>query len=124
MNSLHLIGRLTADPQLTKSGADKKPYCSFVLAVDRPRAKNADEVQADFPRLTAFGKTAENMCEYLQKGCLVCVDGSVRTDVYQNSGKKIYTTELIANRVQFLSWKKGINNPPAEVEESDDKTEC
>lgn len=103
MNSLHLIGRLTKDVDLQTFGDGNGCYCSFVMAVDRKRSKNAEGQTADFPRLTAFGKTAENMAKYLQKGSLISVEGQVRTDNYEKEGKKLSRTELIANSVEFLS---------------------
>ncbi len=114
MNSVHLIGRLTRDPELQYGGSNKTPYCNFTLAVDRGKNKNGESSGADFPRVTAFGKTAENMAKYVEKGNLICVDASVHTDVYEKDGQKRYQTELLANRVQFLQWKK---NDDKEVEE-------
>ena len=105
MNSVILIGRLTKDPELSHSSA-KTPYCSFNIAVDRGRDKNGNELEADFPRVTAFGKTAENMAKYVQKGNLICVNGELRTGKYEKDGKTRYTTEVIARNVQFLQWKK------------------
>ena len=106
MNSVHLIGRLTRDPELQYGGANKTPYCRFALAVDRGKTKNGEDAGADFPTVTAFGKTAENMKKYVEKGSLICVDASLRTDVYEKNNEKRYKTDLIANRVQFLQWKK------------------
>ena len=106
MNSLHLIGRLTKDPEVQYGADNGTAYCSFVLAVDRGKAKSADGETADFPRLVAFGKTAENMGKYLEKGKQICVDGSVRTSSYEKDGEKHYKTELIANKIQFLEWKE------------------
>ena len=103
MNSLHLIGRLTKDVELQPFSEGDGCYCSFVIAVDRKRSKNAEGQTADFPRLTAFGKTAENMAKYLKKGSLVSVEGQVRTDNYEKEGKQLSRTELIANSVEFLS---------------------
>ena len=106
MNSVHLIGRLTKDPELQYGGSNKIPYCNFVVAIDRGKNKDGSDAGADFPRVTAFGKTAENMKKYVEKGNLISVDASIRTDVYEKDGNKRYRTELLANRVQFLQWKK------------------
>ncbi len=106
MNSVHLIGRLTKDPELQYGGPNKIPYCNFVVAIDRGKTKDGQAAGADFPRITAFGKTAENMQKYVEKGNLISIDACIRTDVYEKDGNKRYKTELLANRVQFLQWKK------------------
>lgn len=109
MNSLHLVGRLTKNPELLNSGSSGKSYCSFVLAVDRQKSKDANGANADFPRLTAFGTVAENMVKFLSKGSLVAVDGVVRTDNYEKDGKQVSRTELIARNIQFLSSNQSEN---------------
>lgn len=117
MNSVHLIGRLTKDPKLQYGGTNKVPYCRFALAIDRGKTKDGEDAGADFPTVTAFGKTAENMNKYLEKGCLICVDASIKTDVYEKNGEKRYKNDLIANRVQFLQWKKPEKKEDAEATE-------
>ena len=117
MNSVHLIGRLTKDPELQYGGENKVPYCNFVVAIDRGKSKDGKDAGADFPRITAFGKTAENMKKFVEKGNLISVDASIRTDVYEKDGKKNYRTELLANRVQFLQWKKPEKKEDAEAAE-------
>ncbi len=100
MNSVNLIGRLTRDPQ-TRYSQDGLAVTRFTLAVDR---QNKDK-QADFPSIIAFGKTAENCDRYLAKGRLVAVQGRIQTGSYQNkNGDTVYTTDVIADRVQFLEW--------------------
>ena len=77
---------------------------TFTLAIDRP-VKAGKEKEADFPRVTAFGKTAENCEKYLAKGRMVAVQGSIQTGSYEDKdGKRVYTTDVIANRVEFLEW--------------------
>ncbi|MDO5441874.1 MAG: single-stranded DNA-binding protein [Bacillota bacterium] len=106
MNSVHLIGRLTQDPEVLYGAKTKNAYCRFAVAVDRGRGKDGEDLGADFPMVVAFGKTAENMKKYVEKGNLVCVDGVLRTDRYEKDGHVRYKDNVIANRVQFLQWKK------------------
>ena len=103
MNSVILIGRLTKDPEVRYTG-DQMAVASFTLAVDRP--KRADkEKETDFPRITVFGKQAENCERYLTKGKLAAVQGKIQTGSYTNKdGQKVYTTDVVANQVQFLEW--------------------
>ncbi len=104
MNSVVLIGRLTRDPELRYTSSTQMAVASFTIAVDRP-TRSGGERQADFPRITVFGKQAENCDKYLAKGRLVAVQGRLQTGSYQNkNGDTVYTTDVIADRVQFLEW--------------------
>jgi single-strand DNA-binding protein len=104
MNSVILIGRLVRDPE-TRYTADQMAIVSFTVAVDRPVAADKEK-QTDFPRVTVFGKQAENCERYLTKGRRVAVQGRIRTGSYKNKeGATVYTTEVIGERVQFLGSK-------------------
>lgn len=101
MNSVILIGRLTRDPEVRYT-ASQMAVATFSLAVDRP-ARAGEERKADFPRITVFGKQAENCERFIGKGRLVAVQGRLQTGSYQNkNGDTVYTTDVIADRVQFL----------------------
>lgn len=96
MNLAMLIGRITKDIEVKNAGGTSATR--FTLAVDR--MKN-DE--ADFISCKAFGKTAELLGKYCGKGSLIAISGSIRTGSYEQNGRKVYTTDVIADRVQFLS---------------------
>lgn len=119
MNNVVLIGRLTKDPELRYIPQSETAVANFTLAVDRPQSK---EKAADFIRIVAFGKTAE-LCErFLKKGRLVGVQGRIQTGSYKTqSGETRYTTEVYADRVQFLDW--GDKGPgPGSGSESEDRS--
>ena len=102
MNSVVLIGRLTKDPEMRYIPESQTAVANFTLAVDRPFSK---EKTADFIRITVFGKPAENCERFLSKGRLVGVDGRIQTGSYKNNdGQMVYTTDVIAERVEFLEW--------------------
>ncbi|MBF1170848.1 MAG: single-stranded DNA-binding protein [[Eubacterium] sulci] len=102
MNKAIFIGRLTKDP-VVRDGESVK-IANFSLAIDR--YSKSEEKQTDFPRITVFGKQAENAEKYLKKGQLVCVEASVRTGQFTNKdGEKVYTTDFIADKVEYLSWE-------------------
>lgn len=104
MNSVFLIGRLTRDPEVRYTAATQMAVAAFTVAVDRP-TRQGEERKADFPRVTVFGKQAENCEKYLTKGRLVAIEGRLQTGSYQNKdGATVYTTDVVANRVQFLEW--------------------
>ena len=101
MNSVILIGRLTRDPEVRYT-ASQMAVATFFLAVDRPLGKDGEK-HTDFPRITVFGKQAENCEKYLAKGRMIAVQGRIQTGSYKNKdGVMVYTTDVIADRVKFL----------------------
>lgn len=104
MNSVNLTGRLTRDPEVRYT-ADQKAVARFTIAIDRS-VKPGEEKKADFPNVVCFGKTAEKVELYLNKGRMVGVSGRLQTGSYEKAdGTKVYTTEVIANNVEFLDPK-------------------
>ena len=102
MNSVVLIGRLTRDPEVRYTAGTQMAVCTFTVAIDRPVRAGAEK-QTDFPRVTVFGKQAENCERFLAKGRLVGVQGRLQTGSYTNKdGATVYTTDVVADRVEFL----------------------
>ncbi|MEG1929551.1 MAG: single-stranded DNA-binding protein [Anaerovorax sp.] len=102
MNSVVLIGRLTRDPEVRYISENTMAVATFTIAIDRFGGK---EKKTDFPRITVFGKSAENCERFLSKGRLVGVQGRIQTGSYQNKeGATVYTTDVVADRVEFLEW--------------------
>ena len=101
MNSVTLIGRLTKDPQMSSG---ETPVARFTIAIDRPVRQGAEK-KTDFPQIIVFGRQAENCARYLEKGRLVGVQGRIQTGSYTSkAGTIVYTTDVIADRVEFLEW--------------------
>lgn len=104
MNSVVLIGRLTREPEVRYTSATQMAVATFTIAIDRP-VRAGGEKQTDFPRVTVFGKQAENCEKYLAKGRLVGIQGRLQTGSYQKKdGATVYTTDVVADRVEFLEW--------------------
>lgn len=101
MNTVQLIGRIANDLELrhTNSGI---ACTSFAVAVDKSKDKDGNDLGADFPRVTVFGKQAENVCRYLSKGRQIGVVGRLETGSYEKEGQTHFTTTVIAQRVEFL----------------------
>lgn len=100
MNTVILIGRLTKDPEVRYTES-QLAIARFSIAVDR----EGKDKEADFPSIIVFGKQAENCERYLSKGRKVAIQGSIQTGSYTNKdGNTVYTTEVVANRVEFLDW--------------------
>ena len=106
MNNVVLIGRLTKDPEL-KYSQSGKAYCRFTVAVNRDFNKD----EADFINCLAFGKTAETIAEWLGKGRRIALHGRIQTGSYENkNGDTVYTTEIVADRFEFLDNSKESEN--------------
>lgn len=100
LNQVVLQGRLTADPQLNQNG--QMSTLHFTLASDRSFKNKDGNRYTDFIRCTAFGKSADNMANFFQKGQLVIVYGRWQTGSYQdNSGNRVYTNELVVRDFEF-----------------------
>lgn len=103
MNSVELIGRATRDPQVRYT-SEQMCVVSFNIAVDRPKRKDTEK-QTDFPHIVVYGKQAETCEKYVKQGKLISVQGSIQTGSYTNrNGDTVYTTDVVANRVEFLDW--------------------
>ena len=99
-----LTGNLARDPE--KSYANNNMAITrFTVAVNRFSRKEGGQ-DADFIRITAFDKQAELVEKYLHKGSKVGVEGRIQTGSYEKDGKTVYTTDVIANRVEFLDRKE------------------
>ena len=110
MNTCILIGRLCANPELSYTPNTQTACCRFTLAVDRPRRDGEDQ-GADFIRITVWGKQGENCDRYLSKGRQCAVMGRIQTGSYKNrDGETIYTTDVVADRVEFLGGAGGDNS--------------
>ena len=103
MNQLVLVGRLTKDPELNvKEDGHKMSY--ITVAVQRP-FKNSDGIyEADFIRCILWNSIAENTVEYCKCGDVVGIKGRIQTNSYEDKdGNKKFSTEVIAERITFLS---------------------
>lgn len=103
MNIVMLLGRLTKDPEMRYAAGDQgTTVASFTLAVDR-MIKRDGQPTADFIRCKAFGKTADIIGKYTQKGKQVAIGGEIRTGSYKKQdGTTVYTTDIICSHVQLL----------------------
>lgn len=108
-NKVILIGRLTADPEFSQS-ASGVSFCRFSIAVDRGYAKNGQEKQTDFFRVSTFRQTAEFVSRYFTKGKLILVEGKVQNDNYTDqNGVKHYSCSIVADNVSFVGSKSDDN---------------
>ena len=105
MNRVMLIGRLTAKPELRYTGSNV-PFARFSLAVNRAFTGANGQRETDFINIIIWRKQAENVCNYLDKGSLVSVEGRIQTGSYDDKdGNKRYSLDVVADNVQFLESK-------------------
>lgn len=130
MNNVVLIGRLTRDPEVRYMPETTNAMCTFTLAVDRNLSRerrqemeSKGQPTADFIRIVTWGKTAELCGNYLSKGKMTAISGRIQTGSYMNQqGQRVYTTDVVADRVKFLEWgepnrtqnQAGYNSPYSE----------
>ena len=107
LNKVMIIGRLGRDPELryTQSGS---PVATLNVATDESYTdRDGNKVdRTEWHRVSVFQRQAENCANFLAKGSLVFVEGSLQTRKWQDQqGQDRYTTEIKAQRVQFLDRK-------------------
>ncbi|MDD3187445.1 MAG: single-stranded DNA-binding protein [Bacilli bacterium] len=105
MNKVLLIGRLTGKPELRYTNSNL-PFTRFSVAVNRNFTNNQGQREADFINVIVWRKQAENVCNYLDKGSRVSVEGRIQTGSFDDKdGNKRYTVEVAADSVEFLDTR-------------------
>lgn len=105
LNVVAIMGRLVADPELrtTQQGTN---VCTFRIACERSYTQKGQQRQADFVDIVAWGKTAEFICKFFQKGSMIAVDGSLQTRHYQGKdGSNRTAVEVVASNISFAGAK-------------------
>ena len=115
MNNFYGIGRLTKDVTVNYTPS-QMAVARFNIALDRGKDRNGESRGADFPSCVAFGKTAENLEKFSGKGLRIAIIGHIQTGSYEKDGQKVYTTDIVADRVEFIDWKNS-----GKVSEPDDE---
>lgn len=121
MNSVQLVGRLTRDPEVRYTGGDANmAVAHFTVAVNRQYKKDAEQT-ADFISCVAFGKVSEFIERYFQKGSSIGLNGRIQTGSYTNKdGQKVYTTDVLVERVEFVGSKNEQNPGNDQKKQNDD----
>ena len=105
LNQIILVGRLVKDPEVKKA-KNGNSYSHITLAVPRSYKNVNGEYETDFLDCTLWQLMATNTKEYCKKGDIVGVKGRVESKVYEKDDEKKYVTEIIAEKVTFLSSNK------------------
>ena len=107
VNKVIILGRLGVDPEV-KYTDNGSVVCNFSLATsEKWTDKDGQKKEStEWHRVVVWGKQGENCMEFLKKGSQVYLEGKIKTREWENKeGNKVYTTEIIANNVRFLSPK-------------------
>ena len=114
LNNAVIVGRIVQNPELKETEKGGK-LANIVLAVPRSFKNSNGEYETDFINCTLWRGIAESTAEYCKKGDLVGIKGRIQTSNYQDSeGNKKYTSEVVAEKVTFLS--KNHTNEAEETE--------
>ena len=111
MNSVNLIGRLTADPTIAERKGTQ--VGNLRLAVQRPR-KDGEDQGADYVDVTVFGRQAETCAQYLAKGRKIAVTGRLSHSEWDGENGRRQKLEVIASNVEFLDPRQRDDEPEAE----------
>ena len=111
VNRVFLIGRVGKKPEL-QTGKSGAVYCRFGLATN-----GASKDETAWHDVTCLGKTAENLCKFMDKGCIVSVEGSIQYGEYEKDGVKHKTCGIVANAVTFVTYPQRGESQP---DDSDD----
>ena len=105
LNQIVIVGRLVKDPELKESEGGS-PYTNITLAVPRSYKNTNGEYDTDFINCRLWDGIAKNAEEFCKKGDLLGVKGRIETRNYEKDEKINYVTELIAEKITFLSSGK------------------
>lgn len=108
LNNISLCGRTTRDFELKYIGTGTA-VATNTIAVDRDFKNKNGEYETDFINIEVFGKTAEFASNYIEKGNLVAVNGSLRIDKYEKDGNTVYYTKVNVSTIQNIG-KTSKNN--------------
>lgn len=105
MNLFMGIGRITKKPE-TRYTQSNLAITKFTLAINRDTKNKQGEYETDFISCVAYGKTAELIDKYLDKGSQIAIEGKIQTGSYEKDNKKVYTTDIVVERLTFLEKKQ------------------
>ena len=113
LNHITIMGRLTRDPELRRTGSGVA-VTGFTVAVDRDRAPEGQEKETDYIDCVAWRQTGEFVDKYFGKGSMIVVSGRLQIRGWTDmDGNKRRTAEIVADNVYFGESKKGDSTPSA-----------
>ena len=120
VNKVILVGHVAADPESGEASTGTR--VTFPLATHREYASDGVKKEVtDYHRITVWGKLGEICAKYLTKGSCVYVDGTLLHRAYEKDGERKYITEVRADEINLVIWKKrgGVEKAPLESLQAD-----
>lgn len=108
MNSVSLVGRIARQPDLRYIPVTGTPVATFQIAINRDFIRKDGTREADFINIEVIGKSAEVCANYLEKGRLISLQGSIRVNNYEKDGERRTYTKVVTKGIQFLDYKKHV----------------
>ena len=124
MNNFNCIGRITKDLEV-KTSQSGTTVLNNTVAINRPfKNKQTGERDADFINFVAFGKTAEIIAQYHQKGSLIGLTGRMQSRSYENSNsQKVFVTELVVNEMHFTGSNNASDSQQSQARPNTNQTQ-
>ena len=110
MNKVILSGRIVRDAELNYIGATGTPKMSFSLAVERNYQKDKNNKKVDFVNCEMLGQHTEKLCQYVNKGKAILVEGELNIEQYEKNGEKRSYTKVKVDRLEFLAGNNNAEN--------------
>ena len=110
MNKIIISGRLVRDAELGFIGATGTPKMTFTLAVERAYQKDKNNKKVDFINCEMLGQHTEKLCQYVNKGKAILVEGELNIEQYEKNGEKRSYTKVKVDRLEFLSGNNNNEN--------------
>lgn len=101
MNKVLLVGNLVKDVEVRYTTSDSA-VARFTIAINRETKNKDGNYDADYINCVSFGERAKAVSEYLKKGTKVSVEGRIQTGSYEKDGKKVYTTDIVVEKIRFI----------------------
>ena len=113
INKVILKGNITKDIELRHTGSGVA-VATFIIATKRNYKNQNGEYESDFIRCVAYRETAELISKHFSKGSGIIIEGQIKTGSYESEGKKVFTTDVMVEHIEFVD-KKENNNPYEEM---------
>lgn len=121
MNTVTLIGRLTKDPEVRyTTGQNQTAVARFSIAVNDGYGDNE---RTSYINIVVFGRQAENCERFLSKGRQVGISGRIQTGKYEKDGRTVYTTDVVATRIEFLGGQQKVESDAGEPSKEPEQME-
>ena len=121
LNNVVLVGRLTKDPSLSE-GENETKRLNITIAIPRDYKNQDGTYDTDFISCVLWNNLADHTCEYYKKGDIIGIKGRLQSSSYLKDDVTHYKTEVVAQRISFLSAKK-INDNDVNVSISNEETD-